>query len=92
MITSSNLVRHELIGLEARVVESTNPSQVGLSGRVVDETRNILSIETSRGVRNLPKQDCTFSFHLPSGEWVRVEGSLLLARPEDRPKKKLRKW
>ena len=92
MITPNNLVRHELIGLEARVVESTNPSQVGLSGRVVDETRNILSIDTSKGVRNLPKQDCIFSFHLSSGEWVRVDGRLLLARPEDRPKKKLRKW
>jgi ribonuclease P protein subunit POP4 len=92
MITPENLVRHELVGLEARVVKSTNPSQVGLSGRVVDESRNILSIETAKGVRNLPKADCTFSFRIPSGEWVRVEGKLLLARPEDRPKKKLRKW
>jgi ribonuclease P protein subunit POP4 len=92
MITPSNLVRHELIGLEVKVVESTNPSQAGLSGRVVDESRNILTIETSSGVRNLPKQDCTFSFRLPSGEWVRVEGRLLVARPEDRLKKKHRKW
>jgi ribonuclease P protein subunit POP4 len=92
MINPSNLVRHELIGLEVRVVESTNPSQVGLSGRVVDESRNILAIETRAGVRNLPKEDCTFSFLLPSGERVRVEGRLLVARPEDRVKKKLRKW
>jgi ribonuclease P protein subunit POP4 len=92
MINPKNLVRHELIGLEVRVVESTNPSQAGLSGRVVDESRNILSIDTGKGVKNLPKQDCTFSFHLPSGEWVRVKGSLLVSRPEDRIKKKLRKW
>ncbi len=92
MITPSNLVRHELIGLEVKVVKSTNPSQAGLSGRVVDESRNILTIETRAGVRNLPKDSCIFSFHLPSGEWVRVEGRLLVARPEDRVKKKLRKW
>ena len=92
MITPANLVRHELIGLEVKVVESTNPSQQGLSGKVVDESRNILTIETRKGVKNLPKQDCVFSFHIPSGEWVRVDGKLLLARPEDRPKKKLRKW
>lgn len=92
MISSKNLVRHELIGLEVKVVESTNPSQAGLSGKVVDETRNILSIDTGKGVKNLAKQDCTFSFHLPSGEWVRVEGRLLVARPEDRIKKKLKKW
>ena len=92
MITPRNLVRHELTGLEVKVVESTNPSQAGLSGKVVDESRNILTIETPKGVRNLPKQDCTFSFHIPSGEWVRVDGRLLLARPEDRIKKKLSKW
>jgi ribonuclease P protein subunit POP4 len=92
MITPKNLVRHELIGLEVRVVKSANPSQAGLSGRVVDESRNILTIETSKGVRNLPKDSCVFSFRLPSGEWVRVEGSLLVARPEDRIKKRLRKW
>jgi ribonuclease P protein subunit POP4 len=92
MITPANLVRHELVGLEVEVVESTNPSQVGLSGRVVDESRNTLSIETSKGARSLPKQDCTFRFTLQTGEEVRVKGSLLVARPEDRVKKKIRKW
>ena len=92
MITPRNLVRHELTGLEVKVVESTNPSQAGLSGRVVDESRNILTIETKAGVKNLPKKDCVFSFRLPSGERVRIEGHLLVARPEDRIKKKLRKW
>ncbi len=92
MITPKNLVRHELVGLDVRVVESTNPSQIGLSGRVVDESRNVLTIETAHGVRNLPKNQCTFSFLLPSGERVRVEGRLLVSHPEDRIKKKLRKW
>ena len=92
MITPHNLVRHELVGLEVRVVKSTNPFQEGLSGRVVDETRNMLTIETKAGTRNLAKQDCIFSFRLPSGERVRVDGRLLVSRPEDRVRKKLRKW
>jgi len=92
MITPENLVRHELIGLEVRVVWSRNPSQIGISGRVVDETRQMLSIETKRGVKNIAKDQAVFSFHLPSGEWVRVDGKLLVARPEDRIKKKLKRW
>jgi ribonuclease P protein subunit POP4 len=92
MITPENIVRHELVGLDVKVVKSTNPSQLGLSGKVIDETRNMLSIETPNGVRNLPKQDCIFSFLLPSGKRVRVNGKLLVARPEDRVRKKLRKW
>jgi ribonuclease P protein subunit POP4 len=92
MINPRNLVRHELVGLEVKVVKSTNPSQVDISGKVVDETRNTFSIETKKGVKAIPKDSCTFSFHLPSGEWVRVDGKLLVARPEDRVKKKQRKW
>ncbi|MFQ5887627.1 MAG: ribonuclease P protein subunit, partial [Candidatus Hydrothermarchaeales archaeon] len=40
-LTPKNLVRHELIGLETEVVDSTNHSLVGLKGTVVDETQNI---------------------------------------------------
>jgi ribonuclease P protein subunit POP4 len=92
MITPKDLVLHELIGLEVRVVSSTNKQLAGLKGTVIDETRNMLTIETEKGEKSLAKQDCVFSFHLPSREWVKVEGSLLVARPEDRIKKKFRKW
>ncbi|MCX6814065.1 MAG: ribonuclease P protein component 1 [Candidatus Aenigmarchaeota archaeon] len=92
MIAPRDLVMHELIGLEVKVVSCTNKRLEGLSGRVIDETRNILRIETLKGEKSLAKDNCTFSFHLPSGEWVRVEGSLLVSRPEDRIKKKFRKW
>jgi ribonuclease P protein subunit POP4 len=87
-----DLVIHELIGLEVKVVSSTNSQLAGLKGTVIDESRNMLTIETYKGEKTLAKEDCTFSFHLPSGEWVKVQGSLLVARPEDRIKKKFRKW
>lgn len=45
-ITPGNLVYHTLIGLETVVAESTNPDIVGISGVVVDETRNTLLIAT----------------------------------------------
>jgi ribonuclease P protein subunit POP4 len=92
MVTPKDLVMHELIGLEIKVVKSSNKQLEGLKGTVIDETRNMLTIETAKGEKSLSKDTCVFSFHLPSGEWVKVNGSLLLARPEDRIKKRLRKW
>jgi ribonuclease P protein subunit POP4 len=92
MVTYKDLVMHELIGLEVKVVSSTNSQLAGLTGTVIDETRNMLKVETPKGEKSLAKQDCVFSFHLHSGEWVKVRGSLLVARPEDRIKKKFRKW
>jgi len=92
MRTPENLVRHELMGLRVRIVESTNPKSAGLSGRVVDETRNTLVIEKADGREvTLSKEAHVFSFEVGS-VWVKVDGKLLVARPEDRIKKKFRKW
>lgn len=92
MITPENLVRHELIGLEVIVEKSTNKSLEGLSGIVIDESRQILAIETKNGKKKIPKDICTLIFILPGNQKVRVDGKLLVSRPEDRIKKKLKKW
>ena len=92
MITPENLIRHEFIGLIVEVMESTNRSQVGLKGKVVDESRQTISIRTEKGVKNIVKDQCVLAVVLPNGERVAVDGKLLVARPEDRTKKKQRKW
>jgi len=91
-ITPYNLVRHELIGLKVRIKNSTNESQIGLEGTVIDETYNMLRIETEKGEKSIAKNTSTFVFILPNGTKVEVDGKLLVARPEDRIKKKLPRW
>lgn len=92
MRTPENLVRHELIGLKAKVVDSSNPKNVGIKGRIVDETRNILVIEKTDGKEvKLVKEENVFVFDL-DGERISVDGKILVGRPEDRIKKKFRKW
>lgn len=92
MITPENLVMHELIGLSVKIIRSTNPVNTGIEGRVIDETRNTIIIETKNGKKSFVKEQCTFSFLLPSGERINVDGRILVARPEDRIKKKQKKW
>lgn len=92
MITPNNIVKHELIGLVVKVEDSKNPSCRGLWGKVINETRNTLVLETSRGEKTLIKDESVFIIELPEGERVRVDGKLLVGRPEDRVKKKVREW
>ena len=94
MITPRNLVRHELIGLKVEIRNSTDPTLKGVKGRVVDETYNMLIIETKtkRKEIKVPKRNCVFVFELPSGTKVKVDGKLLVGRPEDRIKKKIPNW
>lgn len=52
MISSKNIFYHELIGLELKVVDSSNPSLIGLSGTVIDETKKTLLIEVKEKVQD----------------------------------------
>lgn len=92
MRTPENLVRHELIGLKVKVIESLNEKNVGISGKVIDETRNMIIIEkNSRKEVKLAKDGNVFVFYL-GGQKVRIDGKVLVGRPEDRIKKKFKKW
>ncbi len=82
-----NLVYHELIGLRVRVVEHIDPSLVGVSGIVVDETQKTLLVETKEGRRKrILKEYGVYEFRLPSGEKAIIRGFEILGRPEDRLK------
>ncbi len=91
MITQRNILRHELIGLPVTVVEASNPHHRGISGTVIDETRNTLRIRTASGVKVIPKHPNTFRFALPDGTVVDVDGSALVMQPERRITQKTQK-
>lgn len=86
-MTKRDLLQHELIGLMAEVVDSSNPNLVGKKGRIVDETRNTIAIEEASKIKKLQKSTVVLGVTLPSGERVKIDGKKLVARPEDRIKK-----
>jgi len=93
-ITPENIHRHELIGLKIEIIQSTDKQMMGMNGLVVDETKNLLTIDSTKTDSNrvrIPKKDCVFRFSLPSGEQVDVDGRLLKLKPENRLKNVMRK-
>lgn len=86
-----NLARHELIGLDLKVESSSNPCQIGLSGQVIDETRNTFLLETKAKVVRLAKKNTSLVFTLPDGQDVRTSGSVLISQPENRISKRMQK-
>lgn len=92
-INPRNLVKHELIGLLVEVSESTHKEFVGISGIIVDETAKTIRVLSKDGkTRVIPKDVCTFTITLPSGIIVKVDGKVILGRPEERIRKKLKYW
>ena len=84
MISIQNVLRHELIGLDILVSGAANPKQKGLSGRIIDETKNLLVINTPLGVRRIPKMHSIFRVCLPGREIVEIDGSVMVLAPEKR--------
>lgn len=88
-ITPYNILRHELIGSHIEVVRSSCPQYKGIDGVVIGETKNTLVIRTAKGDRTLPKKDNVFQISVDSMRLL-VDGSLIIGRPEDRIKNKIR--
>ena len=91
-IRPENILRHELIGLNATVARSSNRFLTGKHGRIIDETRNNLRLSTKRGIVVIPKDIAVFRLDLPDGSIVEVQGARLVGRPENRMKTRTRKW
>ena len=79
------IIKKGIIGKHVRVCLATNPSLIGMQGMVVDETKHTLLVKTERGTKRVLKELVTLE--LPK-EGIRIKGSLLKGRPEERIKKK----
>lgn len=86
----ANVIRSELIGLPIKVVKARNRSNNSIEGKIVDETKNAFVVEDENGrKRMLLKEGCVFD--IGAGKTaVRIDGSILANRPEERVKMQLR--
>lgn len=84
MITAANIHAHELVGLFARVAESADPSLAGISGTIVFETKNTITIRSGNRTKQIAKAAAKkIELATPAGACF-ISGSSLIARPEDR--------
>ena len=92
MKVTPDIIRYEFIGTEVKVAKSTNRDCVGLRGKVIDETRNTFIIQCKDGRQKMIVKDSSvFHFKFRDGTVVEIEGKLLVGRPEDRLKKRIRR-
>ncbi len=92
-IAPENILRHELVGLSTHIIESRDPHLSCRRGNILGETKEMIHLDTERGEVHAPKGVCVFDVTLPNGSIVRIDGKMLVGRPEDRIKRRLnRSW
>lgn len=86
---NKNVVLHELIGLNVKVLKSKDKDQKGLEGTVIDETKNTLIVKTKNGIKNLVKIMSVFRFSIDGKRFI-VDGAEINFRPYERIEKGLK--
>jgi ribonuclease P protein subunit POP4 len=72
----------QLIGKQTMVIESKNKSLKGIRGKIVDETKNTISIEKDGKIKKIVKDQCVFDI-----EGKKIDGKEISKTPEERIKK-----
>jgi len=84
MITPENLLSHELVGLRATILSSSQPTLIGLSGTIIFETKYMITLKVRSGIKRVSKLVARkMKLHLP-GNVCFINGASLIGRPEDR--------
>ncbi len=89
MRNNRNIVLHELIGLDVEVIGSKDGSQVGIRGKVVDETKNTLVISARGAQLRISKKISRFKFIADKTIFI-VDGKEIAFRPYERLEKGLK--
>ncbi|MCS7115445.1 MAG: ribonuclease P protein component 1 [Nitrososphaerota archaeon] len=91
MRVTPDIIQWEFIGTEAKIAKCENRDCMGIRGRIIDETRNTFTILHKGGRKRIIKETSVFHFKFSDGTVVEIDGKLLVGRPEDRLKKRIRR-
>jgi len=78
MQAGERIARGELIGREVEVYGTET------KGKIIDETKNMILIEVHDGKRKKAVKKNSIFIFKTEGKKVKIEGSIIASRPEDR--------
>ncbi len=87
MKLTPDIIRHEFVGTEGKIVKSLHGGYLGIHGEIIDETKNTFTFLHEGKSKSVIKDSAVFNFKFSDGTIVEIEGKLLVGRSEDRLKK-----
>jgi RNase P/RNase MRP subunit p29 len=71
----------DLIGQNVTITNSENKEIVGINGKVIMETKNMIILDTKNGKKNIPKDICQLSNNKGI---IQTDSTKLSKRPHER--------
>lgn len=82
---TTRILHDELIGREILVIDSKNKINIGIKGKIVDETKNSIIVMQERKKLRLLKNNIVLQTR-SDGRIIQIQASLFGLRPEERAK------
>lgn len=83
----NTITKQQLIGEDIEIIDAKNKANIGITGKIINETKNTIEVKTSDSRKKLIKKNITI---LLKEKKIKINGELLIGRPEERIKKKTR--
>ena len=77
----ATISEYDLIGQEINISQSKNKEIIGLKGKVIMETKNMITLQTEDGKKSIPKDICQFS---NNQGLLETDSTKLSKRPHER--------
>ena len=85
-MNKKKLIREEFIGLKVNIHHCNDPTWIGKSGIIINETKNMFEIRIDNKNKKIGKKNSKFVFEDNENKII-LNGSKIAYRPEDRIKK-----
>ena len=73
--------KYDLIGQEITITQSMNREIRGIKGKVIMETKNMITLDTENGKKSIPKDICQFN---NNNGLLETDSTKLSKRPHER--------
>ena len=71
----------DLMGQDVTISDSKNKEIIGINGKIIIETKNMIVIKTKNGKRSIPKNICQL---INSEGMIEIDSTKLSKRPHER--------
>lgn len=82
----NDVVKYEFIGEKLKVVDSKNKDVIGIKGKIIDETKNMFILDNGK---KIIKDQSVVEISIGEKKF-RINGKILVGRPEDRLKRRIK--
>lgn len=90
MLSYENIIKGEYVGLNVEINKTSGTNEEMIKCLIIDESKKTFKIENENGIKTIIKKNSIITIRKKDKSY-NIIGDILVGKPEERVKKKIRK-